>query len=188
MRTHCSTSRTDRRRGRQDPGAAGRLRDRAHRRGGSASPQGPLSSTSCCHARVGRAFVVPAPICVVGPLAPCMWPLARPLDCHQVIVNDPPAGRLAMMQIRAPRCLAAARSRCRRAPHPLSASRTSSSSSRRSRRTSPSPTGTAFQKKYPGTKVEVQNRNTNAAVTFIRETRRARPTSCGRRRRTPSRC
>jgi phosphoglycerate transport regulatory protein PgtC len=29
----------------------------------------------------------------------------------------------------------------------------------------------AFQKKYPGTKVEVQNRNTNAAVTFIRETR-----------------
>ena len=29
----------------------------------------------------------------------------------------------------------------------------------------------AFQKKYPGTKVEVQNRNTNAAVTFIRETK-----------------
>ncbi|MPZ41384.1 MAG: extracellular solute-binding protein [Rhizobiales bacterium] len=29
----------------------------------------------------------------------------------------------------------------------------------------------AFQKKYPGTTVEVQNRNTNAAVTFIRETR-----------------
>ena len=28
----------------------------------------------------------------------------------------------------------------------------------------------AFQKKYPGTKVEVQNRNTAAAVTFIRET------------------
>lgn len=28
----------------------------------------------------------------------------------------------------------------------------------------------AFQKKFPGTKVEVQNRNTNAAVTFIRET------------------
>ena len=33
------------------------------------------------------------------------------------------------------------------------------------------PYRTAFQKKYPGTKVEVQNRNTNAAVTFIRETR-----------------
>ncbi|MFN3656380.1 MAG: ABC transporter substrate-binding protein [Pseudolabrys sp.] len=29
----------------------------------------------------------------------------------------------------------------------------------------------AFQKKYPGTVVEVQNRNTAAAVTFIRETR-----------------
>lgn len=29
----------------------------------------------------------------------------------------------------------------------------------------------AFQKKYPGTKLEVQNRNTNAAVTFIRETK-----------------
>jgi ABC-type Fe3+ transport system substrate-binding protein len=29
----------------------------------------------------------------------------------------------------------------------------------------------AFQKKYPGTKVEVQNRNTAAAVTFIRETK-----------------
>lgn len=29
----------------------------------------------------------------------------------------------------------------------------------------------AFQKKHPGTKVEVQNRNTAAAVTFIRETR-----------------
>jgi phosphoglycerate transport regulatory protein PgtC len=29
----------------------------------------------------------------------------------------------------------------------------------------------AFQKKYPGTTVEVQNRNTAAAVTFIRETR-----------------
>lgn len=28
-----------------------------------------------------------------------------------------------------------------------------------------------FQKKYPGTKVEVQNRNTAAAVTFIRETK-----------------
>lgn len=33
------------------------------------------------------------------------------------------------------------------------------------------PYRTAFQNKYPGTKVEVQNRNTNAAVTFIRETR-----------------
>ena len=33
------------------------------------------------------------------------------------------------------------------------------------------PYRTAFQKKYPGTKVEVQNRNTNAAVTFIRETK-----------------
>jgi ABC-type Fe3+ transport system substrate-binding protein len=29
----------------------------------------------------------------------------------------------------------------------------------------------AFQKKYPGTKVEIQNRNTAAAVTFIRETK-----------------
>jgi phosphoglycerate transport regulatory protein PgtC len=33
----------------------------------------------------------------------------------------------------------------------------------------------AFQKKYPGTKVEVQNRNTNAAVTFIRETKSSPP-------------
>ena len=33
------------------------------------------------------------------------------------------------------------------------------------------PFAQAFQKKYPGTKVEVQNRNTNAAVTFIRETK-----------------
>ncbi len=33
------------------------------------------------------------------------------------------------------------------------------------------PFAQAFQKKYPGTRVEVQNRNTNAAVTFIRETR-----------------
>ena len=33
------------------------------------------------------------------------------------------------------------------------------------------PYAQAFQKKYPGTKVEMQNRNTNAAVTFIRETR-----------------
>ena len=46
----------------------------------------------------------------------------------------------------------------------------------------------AFQKKYPGTKVEVQNRNTNAAVTFIRETRSIRLTSCGHRRRMPLRC
>jgi phosphoglycerate transport regulatory protein PgtC len=37
------------------------------------------------------------------------------------------------------------------------------------------PYRTAFQKKYPGTKVEVQNRNTNAAVTFIRETRSSPP-------------
>jgi hypothetical protein len=43
------------------------------------------------------------------------------------------------------------------------------------------PYRTAFQKKFPGTKVEVQNRNTNAAVTFIRETDRTRPTSSGRR-------
>jgi ABC-type Fe3+ transport system substrate-binding protein len=33
----------------------------------------------------------------------------------------------------------------------------------------------AFQKKYPGTTVEVQNRNTAAAVTFIRETRSSPP-------------
>jgi ABC-type Fe3+ transport system substrate-binding protein len=33
----------------------------------------------------------------------------------------------------------------------------------------------AFQKKYPGTKVEMQNRNTAAAVTFIRETRSSPP-------------
>jgi phosphoglycerate transport regulatory protein PgtC len=33
------------------------------------------------------------------------------------------------------------------------------------------PYAQAFEKKYPGTKVEVQNRNTAAAVTFIRETR-----------------
>ena len=33
----------------------------------------------------------------------------------------------------------------------------------------------AFQKKYPGTNVEVQNRNTAAAVTFIRETRQNPP-------------
>src|SRR5215208_7821039 len=33
----------------------------------------------------------------------------------------------------------------------------------------------AFQKKYPGAKVEMQNRNTAAAVTFIRETRSSPP-------------
>lgn len=33
----------------------------------------------------------------------------------------------------------------------------------------------AFQKKYPGTTVEVQNRNTASAVTFIRETRSSPP-------------
>jgi ABC-type Fe3+ transport system substrate-binding protein len=32
------------------------------------------------------------------------------------------------------------------------------------------PFASAFEKKHPGTKVEVQNRNTNAAVAFIRET------------------
>ena len=37
------------------------------------------------------------------------------------------------------------------------------------------PFSQAFQKKYPGTRVEVQNRNTNAAVTFIRETRSSPP-------------
>ncbi len=37
------------------------------------------------------------------------------------------------------------------------------------------PFAAAFQKKYPGTKVEVQNRNTAAAVTFIRETRSSPP-------------
>jgi ABC-type Fe3+ transport system substrate-binding protein len=37
------------------------------------------------------------------------------------------------------------------------------------------PYARAFQKKYPGTKVEVQNRNTNAAVTFIRETKSSPP-------------
>jgi ABC-type Fe3+ transport system substrate-binding protein len=37
------------------------------------------------------------------------------------------------------------------------------------------PYAQAFQKKYPGTRVEVQNRNTNAAVTFIRETRSSPP-------------
>jgi phosphoglycerate transport regulatory protein PgtC len=37
------------------------------------------------------------------------------------------------------------------------------------------PFAAAFQKKYPGTKVEIQNRNTAAAVTFIRETRSSPP-------------
>ena len=37
------------------------------------------------------------------------------------------------------------------------------------------PYAQAFQKKYPGTRVAVQNRNTNAAVTFIRETRSSPP-------------
>jgi phosphoglycerate transport regulatory protein PgtC len=37
------------------------------------------------------------------------------------------------------------------------------------------PYAQAFQKKFPGTKVEVQNRNTAAAVTFIRETRSSPP-------------
>lgn len=32
------------------------------------------------------------------------------------------------------------------------------------------PFASAFEKKHPGTKVEIQNRNTNAAVAFIRET------------------
>jgi ABC-type Fe3+ transport system substrate-binding protein len=37
------------------------------------------------------------------------------------------------------------------------------------------PFSQAFEKKYPGTKVEVQNRNTNAAVAFIRETQSSPP-------------
>src|SRR5215208_3193969 len=37
------------------------------------------------------------------------------------------------------------------------------------------PYAQAFQKKYPGTKIEMQNRNTAAAVTFIRETRSSPP-------------
>src|SRR5215213_3616425 len=37
------------------------------------------------------------------------------------------------------------------------------------------PYAQAFQKKYPGTKVEMQNRNTAAAVAFIRETRSSPP-------------
>lgn len=37
------------------------------------------------------------------------------------------------------------------------------------------PYAAAFQKKYPGTKVEVQNRNTAAAIAFIRETQSSPP-------------
>jgi ABC-type Fe3+ transport system substrate-binding protein len=37
------------------------------------------------------------------------------------------------------------------------------------------PYAQAFQKKYPGTRVDVQNRNTAAAVAFIRETRQSPP-------------
>ncbi len=37
------------------------------------------------------------------------------------------------------------------------------------------PLAQAFEKKHPGTKVEVQNRNTAAAVAFIRETRSSPP-------------
>jgi ABC-type Fe3+ transport system substrate-binding protein len=37
------------------------------------------------------------------------------------------------------------------------------------------PFAQAFQKKYPGTKVEVQNRNTAAAIAFIRETKSSPP-------------
>ena len=37
------------------------------------------------------------------------------------------------------------------------------------------PYAQAFQKKYPGTRVDVQNRNTAAAVAFIRETRSSPP-------------
>lgn len=37
------------------------------------------------------------------------------------------------------------------------------------------PFATAFEKANPGTKVEIQNRNTNAAVAFIRETRSSPP-------------
>jgi phosphoglycerate transport regulatory protein PgtC len=37
------------------------------------------------------------------------------------------------------------------------------------------PFATAFEKAHPGTKVEIQNRNTNAAVAFIRETRSSPP-------------
>jgi ABC-type Fe3+ transport system substrate-binding protein len=37
------------------------------------------------------------------------------------------------------------------------------------------PFAQAFQKKYPGTKVEVQNRNTAAAIAFIRETQSSPP-------------
>lgn len=38
-----------------------------------------------------------------------------------------------------------------------------------------SPFQQAFEKKYPGTKVEVQNRNSAAAIAFIRETRNSPP-------------
>ena len=38
-----------------------------------------------------------------------------------------------------------------------------------------SPFQQAFEKKYPGTKVEVQNRNSAAAIAFIRETRSSPP-------------
>ena len=37
------------------------------------------------------------------------------------------------------------------------------------------PFASAFEKKYPGTKVEVQNRNSAAAIAFIRETRSSPP-------------
>ena len=37
------------------------------------------------------------------------------------------------------------------------------------------PYAAAFEKKYPGTRVEVQNRNTAAAIAFIRETRSSPP-------------
>src|SRR5262245_34763164 len=37
------------------------------------------------------------------------------------------------------------------------------------------PFAQAFEKKFPGTKVEVQNRNTAAAIAFIRETRSSPP-------------
>jgi phosphoglycerate transport regulatory protein PgtC len=37
------------------------------------------------------------------------------------------------------------------------------------------PFATAFEKKYPGTKVEVQNRNSAAAIAFIRETQSSPP-------------
>src|SRR5687768_2476361 len=37
------------------------------------------------------------------------------------------------------------------------------------------PFAQAFEKKHPGTKVEVQNRNSAAAIAFIRETRSSPP-------------